>query len=386
MSQQKTSLGLIFLLYAGGLGAAGQFAKIATIFPEIQTLYPASVVTQGLIMSVIGFLGVIFGIFVGQIVSSLGYRKMLIAGMLLGAAMSFVQAFLPPLPLFLASRMIEGLAHLAIVVAAPTLVTQVTAPNKRYLSMTLWSSFFGVGYALCASAAPFALEIAGPPALFAGHGIYMLVLAGLSFLCLPRLGLERAPLPTLNDVIARHIRVYRSPYQSPAALGWLFYTLTYLALLTVLPPLFPAEHRLALATMLPIVSILSSFTLAATLMRFLSAVTVAQIGFAGGIAAALWMAVFGVSTELAVAIFVVMGLLQSAGFALVPELNKDPQDQALAMGGIAQMGNLGTMSGTPILLFLLSLMGTGAIPLFLALIFAGGLTAHAIAKRLRDRS
>ena len=176
MSQQKTSLGLIFLLYAGGLGAAGQFAKIATIFPEIQALYPASVVTQGLIMSVIGFLGVVFGIFVGQIVSSLGYRKMLIAGMLLGAAMSFVQAFLPPLPLFLASRMIEGLAHLAIVVAAPTLVTQVTAPNKRYLSMTLWSSFFGVGYALCASLAPFALEMAGPPALFAGHGIYMLVL------------------------------------------------------------------------------------------------------------------------------------------------------------------------------------------------------------------
>ena len=47
MSQQKTSLGLIFLLYAGGLGAAGQFAKIATIFPEVQALYPASVVTQG---------------------------------------------------------------------------------------------------------------------------------------------------------------------------------------------------------------------------------------------------------------------------------------------------------------------------------------------------
>ena len=385
MSAQKTSLGLIFLLYAGGLGAAAQFAKIATIFPEIQALYPASVVTQGLIMSVIGFLGVIFGIFVGQIVSSLGYRKMLIAGMLLGAAMSFVQALLPPLPLFLASRMIEGLAHLAIVVAAPTLVTQVTAPSNRYLSMTLWSSFFGVGYAFCAALAPYALDLAGPPALFAGHGLYMLALAGLTFAAVPRLGLDRAPLPTFRGVITRHIRVYSSPYQSPAALGWLFYTLTYLALLTVLPPLFPAEQRLALATLLPIVSILSSFILAASLMRFLSAVTVAQIGFAAGIAAALWIAMLGVSTGLAVAIFIAMGLLQSAGFALVPELNKDPKDQALAMGGIAQMGNLGTMSGTPILLFLISLTGTGAIPIFLVAIFTCGLATHVVARQLRHR-
>jgi MFS transporter, DHA1 family, inner membrane transport protein len=77
--------------------------------------------------------------------------------------------------------------------------------------------------------------------------------------------------------------------------------------------------------------------------------------------------------------------VQGASFAAIAQLNAPAQDRAMAAGALAQMGNLGTVTGTPLLAFLLQ-HGTGGAVLGFVLPFClAGLLIHHLqsARRLR---
>jgi hypothetical protein len=65
---------------------------------------------------------------------------------------------------------------------------------------------------------------------------------------------------------------------------------------------------------------------------------------------ALLFAVMAASGLPAVAVlaFLATGVVAGGNFAAVPLLNDAPRDQALANGAMAQLGNIGTFSGTPL--------------------------------------
>ena len=121
----------VVVLWLAGLGAAGQFAKIAVAFPALQALYPQAGTSLGLAVSLISLLGALLGVVAGMIVARLGLRRMLLWGLWLGAALSLAQAILPGLGALLATRLVEGLSHLVIVVAAPTLISETVADRWR---------------------------------------------------------------------------------------------------------------------------------------------------------------------------------------------------------------------------------------------------------------
>lgn len=73
--------------------------------------------------------------------------------------MSALQSLMPAYPLMLASRIVEGASHLAIVVVGPTMIATLAPAHRRPLAMTLWSSFFGVTYAVLALIGPHATPI-----------------------------------------------------------------------------------------------------------------------------------------------------------------------------------------------------------------------------------
>ncbi len=138
---------LVILLWAAGLGAAAQFGKISVLFEDLRAIYGGQgAAALGLIVSVVGMVGLVFGTTAGLLVARIGPRRALLAAMALGAAASAVQALLPPYPLMLAARVVEGLSHLAIVVVGPTMIAALAPEAQRPLAMTLWSSFFGVTY------------------------------------------------------------------------------------------------------------------------------------------------------------------------------------------------------------------------------------------------
>ena len=167
--------------------------------------------------------------------------------------------------------------------------------------------------------------------------------------------------------------------------GWLFYTVTFVALLAVLPGLMPPGERAFAAAAMPLASIAASMTIGVALLRWTSAVQVLGIGFvvAGALAAAF--AVVPIGPLPAIALFAALGLVQGASFAAIPELNPAVADQALANGALAQAGNLGNACGTPLLLALLAAGGAGAMIAAVIACYVAGIAVHVAMARWRRR-
>ena len=140
----KTRWSLVLVIWAAGLGAAAQYGKISVVFDRLPLLYPQAGQSISLSVSLVGILGILLGVVAGRFVASFGYRRSLVCCLWLGAAMSAVQALHLPFGLFLLTRLAEGLSHLGLVVAGPTLMAISTTGRARGVALTIWSTFFGV--------------------------------------------------------------------------------------------------------------------------------------------------------------------------------------------------------------------------------------------------
>ncbi len=369
----------VLLLWAAGLGAAAQFAKAGVLFDPLAALYGGSG-RAAVLVSVVGLAGLVLGVVAGIVVARIGLRRVLLAALVLGAALSAAEALLPPFPVLIGLRIAEGLSHLAIVVTAPVLIAEAAALRWRGLAMTLWATFFGLTFAVLALVGPPFAAAHGVGGLFLAHAAYLLGMAALLAAVLPRDAPVRGPALSAGRVLRDHAAIYRSAVVAAPATGFLFYTLQYVALLTLLPPLTGA-HRAFVAAAFPLVSIGVSLSLGVWLLRRLGAVRVAQGGFALAAAGAIGLGFHGSVAPMLLAAG--LGLVQGASFAAIPELNAAPAERAMAAGAVAQLGNLGTTLGTPVLAALAGPAGLGGVAGFVVVLSLAGIAAHAVQARRR---
>lgn len=382
----RRAMGLVVLIWLAGLGSAAQYGKVSIGFDLVALRYPEAGNLLGFALSLIGFVGIALGVIAGILGARIGMRRCLIGGFALGAIVSALQVTGLSFNGFLASRIVEGMSHLAIVVSAPTLIARVAPDRWRGFAMTLWGTFFGVAFSLLAwLGLPFA-QAFGVEALFAGHAVWMAVSAvALALVNLPE-GSGAAPAAVrLRDLPAKHLAIYRSPHISAAGVGWLFYTFCYVSLLTLLPSVIPPAWLGFTLVGMPLMSILGSLTLGVYLLRYTSAVGISVIGFLS-----TGMVVFGLilwpgAPVLCLLMGFTLGLVQGSGFGIVPALNDSEADRALANGAMAQTGNLGNTIGTPILLIVAGGAGyAGMMAVALAVLLLGAL-AHLGLAQLRRR-
>jgi predicted MFS family arabinose efflux permease len=380
----RTDWRLVLLLYLAGLGAAAQYGKVSVVFDRLSGIWPDAGAGLGFALSLVGFVGIVLGVTAGIVVAKVRYRRAVLWALWAGAVLSAFQATLPSLPLFLAARVLEGMSHLALVVAIPTLIAQLSAPKDRPFTLTLWGTFFGVAFTVLVwGGLPFADRV-GLSGLFLAHAAFMAGMAAILTLVLPRVQTE---VPegdlSLPAILRRHGTIYRSPRLSAPAVAWLSYTFTYVSLLTLLPPFIAPEWRALIVGGMPLVSIASSLTLGVLLLRRMSAIAVIMLGFAGAAVSALALAAAPGDPLLCLALAASLGLVQGAGFAAVPELNASLPDRAQANGALAQTGNIGNTLGPPILLAVVGAGGHPAMMLTAAAILAAGIAAQQVLARRR---
>jgi MFS family permease len=375
---------LVLLLWCAGLGAAAQFGKISIHYETLRASYgDHGEVALGLVVSIVGMVGLVFGTTAGLLVARIGPRRAIVAALAAGAAMSALQALLPGYPLMVLSRLIEGISHLAIVVVGPTMIATLAPEARRPLAMTLWSSFFGVTYAVLALIGP----LSTPEGLFLGHAAYMAALAMMLAVTLPPdPGGQALPM---GNILRQHAEIYASPRLAAPAMGFCCYTFLYVAVLTLLPPETPATHRALIATGMPLVSIAVSLTLGVRLLGRMSAVRLVQWGYATAIPGflILW-AFWGQGAGMVaggILLSAALGIVQGASFASIPELNAGSDDRARAAGAVAQLGNLGTTTGTPVLAALLAASGPSALALAATVLCGAGIAVHALQEMRRAR-
>ncbi len=379
---------IVLLLWAAGLGAAAQFGKISVLYDLLGAQYAGAggAVRIGLLVSVVGVVGLVFGTTAGLLVARIGPRRAIVGALLLGAAMSAIEASFPPYPLMIGARILEGVSHLAIVVVGPTVIAAVASRRYQGLAMTLWSSFFGVTYAALAVIAPRLVAWGGAESLFYAHAIWLTTCATALMLLLP--SDPKIPVTGIrNSIIRQHVAIYASPFLAAPAMGFFCYTILYVALLTLLPPLMPERFIAIVATGMPLVSIAVSLTLGVWLLGQITPVASVQFGFAVAVFAmiGLWIswgqgeAMVGFTFLIAAA----LGVVQGASFASIPFLNATAPDRAAAAGAIAQLGNLGTTTGTPMLAWILTRTEVGGLAIFVMSFCLFGIVTHTVQKRRR---
>ena len=347
----RTDWRLIGLLFLVGLFAAAQFAKIALTLVDLGAVFPAGFLPYA--VSALSVAGILFGVTAGMIVAQFGARRVLLVALAGAAVLSLIQSFLPPFQIFMGLRVIEGFTHLAIVVAAPTLMVAVSAPRDVPVSMGIWGTFFGVGFAAAAVMIPI---LGGPGHVYVAHGIYGCILWGALWALLPRGG----PRGTWEGgVWARHIAIYSSPRMFAPALGFLWHTIMFLGILTFLPGFLGTWT----GPVLPLLALIGTFG-AGWLARVFAPRSILIFGFLATSAGfALAFAVPEVARlSVVLVLMVIIGLVPGASFANVPALNATLADQARANGAIAQFGNIGTAASTP-LFALVSSGGFGGLAL-----------------------
>lgn len=376
----------VLALWAAGLGAAAQFGKMSFAFDLFAARFPAAgPVGVGLLVSVVGIVGLIFGTTAGLVVARVGPRRAIVAALALGAVMSALQCFALPYAALFLTRVVEGFSHLSIVVVGPTMIAGLAPPRHQGLAMTLWSSFFGVTYAVLALVAPPLLAGGSTLPLFAGHAVWLAVFAAVLARLLP--DDPKIATHAMGGIVAEHLSIYASPRIAAPATGFVCYTALYVAMLTLLPPLMPEGLRAVTAAGMPLVSILVSLTLGVWLLARLTAVQLVQAGFAVGALAAvvLWL-VWGQGGAMLVASLTLagaMGIVQGASFASIPQLNASADDRARASGAVAQLGNLGTTTGTPLLAWLIATGGHAGLAAFALALCCLGIAVHAVQSRRR---
>ena len=338
MTDQKTIWPLIALLWTTGLLAAAQFAKLTLTLGAVQDLYPDALVP--LAVSGVSIVGILGGALAGFFVSKIGVRHAVLWAVVMSATLSLIQGFEMSFAVFMTTRVLEGFGHLLLVVALPTMMVALAKPSDKSVVMGIWGTFFGVGYALVAVIAPSVLAWGGVQALYVGHGLVLAALFPILWWILPRVMAGGNMMP---NVMAVHRSIYSNPRYFAPGLGHGIYTSLFIALVAFLPAALNAPW---LTAILPLANLSGTFA-SGFVARKIAASRLSVGGFAVAAILFVVMAVTG-SVAIALCAMFATGLTAGANFAAVPELNHVPRDQARANGAMAQLGNIGTFSGTPI--------------------------------------
>ena len=378
----------VLVVFCAGLGAAAQFGKISILFDDLSAQYAGQgPVAMGWMVSIVGLVGLIFGVVAGVLISTFGPRRAIVAALFIAALVSGVEAILPPYTVMMGLRVLEGVSHLAIVVAGPVLMARAATPGTLGLVMALWGSFFGLSFAGLSAVAPSVVTFGGLGAVFVAHAAWMATCAAVLWSVLPP---DAASSPVRKiGLAARHLAIYASPRLAAPGLAFFCYTIIFVALLTLLPAEIPKPQRAIVAFWMPLAAIIVSLTVGVWILRYLTAVQTVQLGFllATFAAVALW-AFWGqgwLMTSAALSLSGAYGLVQGASFAAIAQLNPTADGRAMAAGALAQMGNLGTVTGTPLLAYLMARGDAGAMLGFILPFCLGGIAIHVLQSARRAR-
>lgn len=381
----------VIMLWLAGVYAAMQFAKFSTSFDSLLAHYQSSPSTISIGLSSVGIMGLIFGTVAGVLSGKLGHKKVLLASLLLGSSLSFLQSFLPDIEYLLFSRILEGLSHLGVVVSAPTLMISISEKRHQAICMGLWGTFFGVAFALMGWFGNQLLHIGGLSLLYQSHAILILpIFIYLSLYLKPSQrdnvkehtqAKQEASLNQL-EVIQAFIKDLVSLYKNPTSLlpglVFLFHTSMFVSLLTFIPRLSEdLDTKNQLFIVLPLVSIAGTFLAGVLAQYWFTAQRVGTLAYAG-------VAFFSLLTFInidspthfyafAICLLIFSGLVAGSAFAMIPALVKEASEQAKSNGAIAQLGNLGASIGPPVFAAtLVRFDSLGMMLAILALCFAGG--------------
>jgi MFS transporter, DHA1 family, inner membrane transport protein len=368
----------IALLYAAGMLASFQYAKIPYMLPGLVGQSAMDAVQQAIVLSVIGTVGAVAGTFAGAVCQAVGLRRTLWFGLAVGIAGALLPLVASNYASLLVARLVESVAHMAIVVAVPTLMLALCGEADRPRVMAMWSCYFTITFIVAAMVVPATLHAFGWHGVAVLHAALMLVV-GILCVALPKSAEpQRAGLSlSAKGLLHAQLRLLTHGKLLAVPATFFGYTLLFVALVSVLPGLMTDKPSTAalLAMLLPSASLLGTLIALAALARGMTGHRLARITANGIVLAGLCLIFLPsqalVTHSVVVLTFVLLGMLPAGIISSIPVVFKPGDaDITLVNGGLVQFGNLGNFVGAPILATLLLGLGWVSVGAYL---LAGGL-------------
>jgi MFS family permease len=152
----------VWAVFAGGLVTGAYMTKVPPALPGLRGELGLTLLESGLIVTTFNVLGMLVGMLVGMVCDRLGRTRLALAGLGVMAAGGVLGALAQGFGLLLFSRFVEGVGFLLFAVAAPALMTSLTAnPRDRAKALGIWSAYMPTGGTFGLLAAPPVIAAAG---------------------------------------------------------------------------------------------------------------------------------------------------------------------------------------------------------------------------------
>jgi cyanate permease len=144
-----------------GVVAAAQIGGAAAALPVLQEDFGLSSATAAWYLSTVSALGASGGVLLGWLGQTLGFGRQVRLGLAAIVAADLGGAVVDSLTGLLVARVGEGLGLVMVILAAPPLLSEVSAPTHRRLVAGTWGAYMPVGAGLAALLVPPAIGLVG---------------------------------------------------------------------------------------------------------------------------------------------------------------------------------------------------------------------------------
>ena len=362
ISRRSDWAAVAVLLWCGVIAAA-QIGKVPPVMLVVREDLGLSLAGGGWAVSIVSGVGIVLGVAAGGLVDQFGRRSLLLIGLWIAAIGAACAAIAVDAPWFLAARAVEGLGYLFIVVSAPALVVEATAPDDRPLALAFWGAFVPVGISLATLVTVPLASLGSWRTAFWVFAVAILATVPLVSRVVPRSMTTEATSTLdvwglLRGAIVVHVQIYRHLPSIVLAASFGAYGLMFLAFLSFLPTYLETARGTSPAAAGAIASAVIVASLVGTMLAGVafryrlagSGLWIISISAMGAAGAVLFGAGPGLATVIALSLVCTVsnGIVASLAFANVPVYAPSAATLGLANGVLAQLAGLGATLGPPL--------------------------------------
>ncbi|MGY2003435.1 MFS transporter [Blastococcus sp. SYSU DS1024] len=379
----RTSWGAVAGLMGAGVVAAAQIGGAAAALPVLQADFGLGPTTAAWYLSTVSALGAAGGVLLGWLGQTLGFGRQVRFGLAAIVVADLGGAVVDSLTGLLLARAAEGLGLVMVILAAPPLLSEVSASRHRRLVAGAWGAYMPVGSGLAALLMPAAIALVG----WRGASVADACLAAAVLLAVlrrvPSAGAQgRASLGGLLGAL-------RSPSVVIIAVAFGLYAAQYLAVVGLLPAALVEGEGLSVAAAGLVGAVVFLVNAPANLLgAYLlhRGAPLRRVILAGcaGMAVTVWGVLdpalpLELRVASAAAFSFVAGLVPSALFAGLAGVSAGTRSAGAAIGLVTQGSAVGQLLGPPLVVTVGTAVAPGTAQSAVLVCLAGLVAVGAVA-------
>ena len=145
-----------------GVGAAMHIGKLPPALPVLGEVLGVTLLQAGFLLSSMQLAGMLLGLLTGLAVQRVGLKRSMVVGLLVMASGSALGAMAQGPGWLLATRALEGLGFLWVVLPAPGLLRQLMPADRVNRVMGFWGAYMPLGTSLALMLGPYVMHLAMP--------------------------------------------------------------------------------------------------------------------------------------------------------------------------------------------------------------------------------